>query len=85
MNTKNPAIYKVSHFTPAAKACWCWLVLIPAITLTGRQSTITGETVDVVPARTLWTALPGSPSFPSREAAARWAELMQLPNVVSEI
>ena len=82
---KNPAIYKVTHFTPAARKCWRWLVFIPAITASGPQQTITGETVDIGSGTTLWTGLPGAPTFENREDAMRWTDLMQLPNVIAEL
>jgi hypothetical protein len=84
-NQKNPPVYKITHFTPAVKSCWCWIVTIPAITLSGQQEVIAGKTADIGPGITAWSCLSGSPSFPDRASALRWAELMQLPNVIAEI
>ena len=85
-NEQNPAIYNVIHFTPTLKTCWRWVIVIPAITLTGLQPSITGEMVNVGRTGiTAWTGLPGAPSFDTRDAAIRWTELMGLPNVIAEI
>jgi len=81
---QRPQTYKVTHFTPQVKSCWCWIVTIPCITISGVQEVITGQKVDVGAGMTMWSSLPGSPSFDSREAAVRWVELMQLPNVSVE-
>ena len=82
-DTRNPSVYRITHFTPAARHCWCYLVMIPAISLSGQQRTITGGTVGMLAGITAWSALLGAPSFDSLESAIRWAELMRLPNVVT--
>ena len=84
-NQTTPAVYKVIHFTPTSEAHWCWAVTIPVITLSGPQLTITGQTVDVGQGISMWSGLPGAPSFKTRADAMHWTDLMQLPNVVAEI
>ena len=82
-DTRNPSVYRIMHFTPAARHCWCWHIVIPETTISGQQQTITSETVNMPTGITAWGVLPGSPSFPDSESAIRWAGLMQLPNVVT--
>ena len=84
-NEQRPAVYKVSHFTPAARSCWCWMVFVPLVSVRGMQPTITGHTVDTGAGTTMWTGLAGAPHFDDREQALRWTELMSLPNVVVEL
>ena len=81
-NQQHPPMYRVSHFTPQSRPHWCWIIMVTWLSLSGRQPTITGETADVGKGITLWCVLPGAPSFASQAEAARWAELMQLPNLV---
>ena len=81
---KNPPCYKVSHFTPRLRPLWRWIITVPIITLSEDQPTITGEIINIGNGTTMWSGLPGAPSFATRAEAVRWAQLMQLPNLSIE-
>jgi len=66
---------RLSHFTPEARRCWCWLVLWPEIALCGPQRLVTGGVVAGV-SSCAWTSVPGIPSFQTREEAERWISLV---------
>ncbi len=68
---------RLVHFTPETRSCWCWYLMAPEISLAGPQRTIDGKVVDIgASGSSLWSVLPGTDRFATREEALRWCELV---------